>query len=117
MFFSCEDSFIFTLSICLDFISTILVILIRLHPENMSLKRISSHTPLLFSKLGFTWFTGYEYIFFLFLVQNIDCVYTLEAPRRVGSKEYQQSMFWGKNKNNRYMYVPLYPSFYILSGV
>ena len=36
---------------------------------------------------------------FLIFAQNIDCVYTLEAPRRGGSNEYLQSMFWSKNKN------------------
>ena len=39
---------------------------------------------------------------FLIFAQNIDCGYTLEAPRRGGSNEYPQSMFWGKNKKNRY---------------
>ena len=36
---------------------------------------------------------------FLIFAQNVDCVYTLEPPRRGGSNEYQQSMFWSKNKN------------------
>ena len=40
------------------------------------------------------------YLFFLFLLQNIDCGYTLEPPRRGGSNEYPQSMFWSKNKKN-----------------
>ena len=31
---------------------------------------------------------------FLIFAQNIDCGYTLEPPR--------QSMFWSKNKKNRY---------------
>ena len=39
-------------------------------------------------------------LFFLFLLQNIDCVYTLEPPRRGGSNKYPQSMFWSKNKKN-----------------
>ena len=34
--------------------------------------------------------------------QNTDCWYTLEPPRRDGSNEYPQSMFWSKNKTNRY---------------
>ena len=46
---------------------------------------------------------------FLIFVQNIDCVYTLEPPRRGGSNEYPQSMFWRKNKKNRY--TPVYPRF------
>ena len=32
----------------------------------------------------------------------IDCGYTFEPPRRGGSNEYPQSMFWSKNKKNRY---------------
>ena len=31
--------------------------------------------------------------------QNIDCGYSLEPPRRGGSNEYPQSMFWSRNKN------------------
>ena len=41
--------------------------------------------------------------------QNIDCWYTLEVPRRGSSNEYAQSMFWFKNKKNRY--TPANPSF------
>ena len=48
---------------------------------------------------------------FLIFAQNIDCGYTLEPPHRGGSNEYQQSMFWSKNKKNRY--TPAYPSFAI----
>ena len=48
---------------------------------------------------------------FLIFAQNIDCGYTLERPRRGGSNEYPQSMFWSKNKKNRY--TPAYPSFAI----
>ena len=43
--------------------------------------------------------------------QTIDCGYTLEPPRRGGSYEYPQSMFWSKSKKNRY--TPAYPSFAI----
>ena len=46
---------------------------------------------------------------FLNFAQNIDCGYTLEPPRRGGSNEYPQSMFWSKNKKNRH--TPAYPSF------
>ena len=38
---------------------------------------------------------------FLIFAENIDCGYTLEPPRRGGSNEYSQSMFWSKNKKNR----------------
>ena len=48
---------------------------------------------------------------FLIFAQNIDCGYTLEPPRRGGSNVYPQSMFWSKNKKNRYS--PMYPSFAI----
>ena len=48
---------------------------------------------------------------FLIFAQNIDCGYTLEPPRRGGSNEYPQSMFWSKNKKNSY--TPAYPSFAI----
>ena len=34
-----------------------------------------------------------EYLFFLFLHQNIDCGYSLEPPRRGGSNVYPKSMF------------------------
>ena len=33
------------------------------------------------------------YLFFLFLLQNIDCGYSLEPPRRGGSNMYPQSKF------------------------
>ena len=33
---------------------------------------------------------------FLFLLKNIDCGYLLEPPRRGGSNEYPQSMFWAE---------------------
>ena len=49
---------------------------------------------------------------FLIFAQNIDCGYTLEPPRLGGSNEYPQSMFWSKNKKNRY--TPAYPSFTIV---
>ena len=48
---------------------------------------------------------------FLIFAQNIDCGYTLELPRRGGSNEYAQSMFWIKNKKN--MYTTANPSFTI----
>ena len=46
-------------------------------------------------------------IFFLLFAQNIDCGYSLEPHRRGGSNEYPQSMFWSKNKKNRF--TPAYP--------
>ena len=35
---------------------------------------------------------GYT-LYFLLLLKNIDCGYSLEPPRRGGSNEYSQSMF------------------------
>ena len=35
-------------------------------------------------------------IIFLFLLKYIDCGYSLEPPRRGGSNEYPQSMFWAE---------------------
>ena len=43
-------------------------------------------------KLGFTG----VYNIFLISAQNIDCGYSLEPPRRGGSNEYPQSMFWAE---------------------
>ena len=43
--------------------------------------------------------------------QNIDFGYLLEPPRRGGSDEYPQSMFWSRNK--KIMYTALNPSFTI----
>ena len=43
--------------------------------------------------------------------QNIDCGYPLEPPRRGGSNEYPQSMFWADIRN--IMYTPVNPSFSI----
>ena len=50
-----------------------------------------------------------------FFAQNINCGYTLESPRRGGSNEYPQSMFWGKNNK---ICIPLQaPVFLYKSGV
>ena len=47
--------------------------------------------------------------------QNIDCGYSLEPPRRGGSNEYSQSMFWEERRV--IMYTPVNPSFTNKSGV
>ena len=44
--------------------------------------------------------------------QNIDCVYSLEPPRRGSSKEYPQSMFLSRNKKNNV--YPCKPQFYYI---
>ena len=43
--------------------------------------------------------------------QNIDCGYSLEPPRRDGSNEYPQSMFWAEIRKIKY--TPVNPSFSI----
>ena len=48
---------------------------------------------------------------FLISAQNIDCGYSLEPPRRAGSNEYPQSMFWAEIR--KIMYTPVNPSFII----
>ena len=50
-------------------------------------------------------------IFFHTFAQNIDCVNSLEPPRRGGSNEYPQSMFLSKKKNHVY---PCKPQFYYI---
>ena len=52
-------------------------------------------------------------MFFSFLAQNKDCGYTLEPPRRGGSNEYPQSMFWSKNKKNEHTSVVGFKGIYI----
>ena len=39
-----------------------------------------------------------NYDIFRTSAQNIDCGYSLEPPRRGGSNEYPQSMFWAEIK-------------------
>ena len=51
-------------------------------------------------------------IFFLFLLKNTDCGYSLEPPRRGGSNEYPQSMFLSRNKKNNV--YPCKPQFYYI---
>ena len=62
-----------------------------LHQENVSVKCILPHLIPHFYivKLGYAG----VYVFFLFLLQNIDSGYSLEPPRRGGSNVYPQSMF------------------------
>ena len=50
-------------------------------------------------------------ISFLFLLKNIDFGYSLEPPRRGGSNEYPQSMFWAEIRE--IMYTPVNPTFTI----
>ena len=56
----------------------------------------------------------FSFDIFLVFSQNIDCGYTLEQSRRGGYNEYPQSMFWSKNKKNRY--TPAFPALLYKSG-
>ena len=56
-------------------------------------------------------FFFFFFFFFFFNGFAIDCGYSLEQLQQGGSNEYPQSMFWSKNKKNRYN--PAYPSFSI----
>ena len=55
-------------------------------------------------KLGFT----VVYISFLISAQNIDCEYSLEPPRRGGSNEYPQSMFWAEIRKKMNFYLKIF---------
>ena len=56
-------------------------------------------------KLGFTG----VYIIFPISAQNIDCGYLLEPPRRGGSNEYPQSMFWAEiRKISEFFYLKIF---------
>ena len=67
------------------------------HYENLPMQ----YTENFFSckNLKFHW---KNFDIFNIFAQNIDCGYTLEPPRRGGSNEYPQCMFWIKNKKIRY---------------
>ena len=54
-------------------------------------------------------------LLFLFLLENIDCGYSIKPPLRGGSNEYPRSMVSSKNKNNNiYPFKPLF--YYIKVG-
>ena len=76
------------------------------HYENMPMQ-----LPEIFLALTIENFQLKNFDIFLIFAQNIDCGYTLEPLRRGGSNEYPQSMFWSKNKKNRY--IPANPSYSI----
>ena len=51
----------------------------------MSVKCLPPQTPLLYSKTGIYRGTPIFFFFFLFLLKNIDCGYSLEPPQRGGT--------------------------------
>ena len=79
--------------------------------EGVPLRKLAHAINKDFLALKIEHFQMNKFDFFLIFAQNIDCGYTLEPPRRGGSNEYPQSMFWSKNKKNRC--TPAYPTFTI----
>ena len=79
--------------------------IILVHYENMPIeiykKKITSKN---WNFLDKNWY-------FHISAQNIDCGYSLEPPRRGGSNEYPQSMFWSEIR--KIMYTPVNPGFTI----
>ena len=68
--------------------------------RNVKALRPGKHVRVMYTPLNPTFIQqkmpmGYAgvYLFFLFLLQNIDCGYSLEPPRRGGSNVYPKSMF------------------------
>ena len=62
-------------------------------------------------KLGLTGYT----LFFLFLLKNIDCEYSLEPPRRGGSNEYPQSMILSRKMKNIRFFLSENFQFYVVN--
>ena len=78
----------FCLNILLDIAFDVVLIIRKTCPCNVH--PLKPHFYI--AKLGYAG----VYLFFLFLLQNIDCGYSLEPPRRDGSNMYPQSMFLAK---------------------
>ena len=72
---------------------------VRLHTQCVTLRKLAHAIYRdFFSPVKIENFIGKKFDIFLIFAQNIHCGYTLEPPRRGGSNEYPQSMFWSKNK-------------------
>ena len=56
--------------------------------------------------------TMYVLIFFIFLLKNIDCGYSLEPPQQGSFNKYPQSMLLSRNKENNV--YPCKPQFYYI---
>ena len=80
----------------------------QIHYENMPMK----YTEKKKKKKKKKWkFSDKNSCIFHNSAQNIDCGHSLEPPRRGGSNEYPQSMFWAEIR--KIMYIPVNPSFTI----
>ena len=60
-----------------------------MHHENMLYNFDPLKPHFYFVKVGYT-------LFFLLLLKNLDCGYSLEPPPRGGSNAYLQFMFWAE---------------------
>ena len=56
------------------------------------------HAYIILTPLKPHFYIGFKRVYIIFLIsaQNIDCGYSLEPPRRGGSNENPQSMFWAE---------------------
>ena len=69
----------------------------NIKPNPYSLRKLAHAINIYFLALKIENFQLKNFDIFLIFAPNIDCGYTLEPPRRGGSNEYPQSMFWSKN--------------------
>ena len=98
-----QDVELMTLSSFISFTSSVYI---SLHYENTPMQ----YTEIFLAIKCCKFHQNFFFIFYIF-AQNMHCGYKLEPPRRGGSNEYPQCMFWSKNKKNRYN--PAYPIFAI----
>ena len=59
---------------------------------------LMQYTEIFFSAVKIENFTRKVFDIFNIFARNIHCDYTIEPPRRGGSDEYPQCMFWIKKK-------------------
>ena len=77
------------------------------HHKNMPIQFDPLNPHFYKVKMGFTGI----YIFFLFLLNNIDCGYSLEQHRRGDSNEHPQSIFWAEIWKNIRIFIWKLPVF------
>ena len=85
----CIEYCSYTLRIVSDFVYGQLLLLLPLITKTSPCNVYPLEPHFYIAKLGYTG----VHLFFLFLLQNIYCGYSLEPPRRGGSNVYPQSMF------------------------
>ena len=90
----------------------LLIIFIQIFQKNRIAKtRLFKYTEKIYHKKNEN-FQIKDYNIFHISTQNIDCWYSLELPRRGGSNEYPQPMFFSRNKKNNV--YPSKPQFYYI---